>query len=86
VKDSKLLSDKRCRELAHQIRDLCRGKFTEVEIPPERYNELYERFRKEGKNLNHLLAWGHARAIENLLSNYPCGYAIADQFGDENYG
>lgn len=85
VKDSKLLSDKRCRELAMQIRNICQGKFHEVEILPERYNELYEDFRKEGQNLNHLLAWGHARAIESLLDRFPCSHAVADQFGDEHY-
>jgi len=85
VKDSKLLSDKRCRELAGKIREICRGKFEEVEISPERYNELYETFRKEKKNLNHLLAWGHARAIESLLERHPCTHAVADQFGDEHY-
>jgi len=85
VKDSKLLSDKRCRELAAQIRGICRGKYEEVEIPPDRYNNLYENFRREGKNLNHLLAWGHARAIESLLERHPCTHAVADQFGDEHY-
>jgi len=85
VRDSKLLSDNRCRELAAEIRILCRGRYEEVEIPPERYNKLYEDFRKEGKNLNHLLAWGHARAIENLLKNNPCTHVVADQFGDEHY-
>src|SRR5512143_2015452 len=67
VRDSKLLSDQRCQELAREIRVVCNGKFVEVEIPPERYNELYDQFKKEGKNLNHLLAWGHARAIESVL-------------------
>lgn len=85
IKDSKLLSDKRCHELASKIREIGRGKYEEVEIPPLRYNELYENFRKEGKNLNHLLAWGHARAIESLLNRHPCPFAIADQFGDEHY-
>lgn len=85
VKDSKLLSDRRCRDLATKIREICRGKYEEVEISPERYNELYESFRKEGKNLNHLLAWGHARAIESLLERHSCTHAVADQFGDEHY-
>lgn len=85
VKDSKLLSDKQCREMAAQIREVCRDKYEEVEMPPERYNALYEEFRKEKKNLNHLLAWGHARAIENLLTRHPCSHAIADQFGDERF-
>ena len=29
-------------------------------VPPERYNALYAQFRAEGKNLNHLLAWGQS--------------------------
>ena len=85
VRDSKLLSDRRCRELAARIREICRGKYEEVEITPKRYNELYESFRRERKNLNHLLAWGHARAIESLLERFPCNHAVADQFGDERY-
>jgi ribonuclease HIII len=85
VRDSKLLSDKRCRELATQIREICRGRYEEVEILPERYNELYQSFRKEGKNLNDLLAWGHARAIESLLERVSCTHAVADQFGDAYY-
>jgi ribonuclease HIII len=85
VRDSKLLSDVRCRELAEEIRIVCKGKFVEVEIPPERYNDLYDQFKKERKNLNHLLAWGHARAIESLLEKSPCAYAVADQFGNERF-
>lgn len=85
VRDSKLLTDKRCRELAAKIRNLLPGKYQEVEIVPESYNRLYDEFRSEGKNLNHLLAWGHARAIESLLQKETCSHAIADQFGDERY-
>ena len=85
VKDSKSLSDKRCRKLASQIRNICQEKYYEVEISPERYNDLYEDFRREKKNLNHLLAWGHARVIEDLLKRASCTHAIADQFGDERY-
>lgn len=85
VKDSKTLTDKRCKELAVKIRSLLPAKHQEIEILPERYNQLYEEFKAEGKNLNHLLAWGHARAIESLLQKETCSHAIADQFGDENY-
>lgn len=85
VKDSKLLSDKQCRTLAIQIRSICGSRCEEIDISPETYNRLYDDFRKEGKNLNHLLAWGHARAIESLLERHSCSEAIADQFGDEHY-
>ncbi len=83
VRDSKLLTGKRCRELAAKIRNLLPGKYQEVEIVPDSYNRLYDDFKSEGKNLNHLLAWGHARAIESLLQKETCSHAIADQFGDE---
>ncbi len=36
---------------------------------PEKYNELWAKLR----NLNRLLAWGHARAIENILERVPAG-------------
>ena len=85
VKDSKLISDKQCRVLAEQIRSICGSHCEEIDIAPETYNRLYDDFRKEGKNLNHLLAWGHARAIESLLERHSCSEAIADQFGDEHY-
>ena len=36
------------------------------------------------KNLNKLLAWGHARVIENILEHNSCEYALSDKFGDES--
>lgn len=85
VKDSKLLSDKRARELAERIRIICKDRFSEVVITPEHYNRLYEDFQKEGKTLNHLLAWGHYRALENLLAVVECENIIVDQFANEHY-
>ncbi len=60
-------------------------RYVEVVIPPERYNALYEQFRAEGKRLNALLAWGHARAIQTLLERVPCEHVIVDQFADARY-
>ena len=79
VRDSKALSDKKAAVLTEQIRGLC--PFTVVAIGPERYNSLHASF----KNLNRLLAWGHARAIENLLEKVSCNRVVADQFGDERF-
>ena len=79
VKDSKKFSDNRVRELAEVLK---KGyKHSIVSIGPERYNELYARLR----NLNRILAWGHSRAIENILEEIPCRLAITDQFGDKAY-
>jgi len=77
VTDSKRLSDGRARTLAKKIAD-ADIPHAVVTIGPEKYNELYGRM----KNLNHLLAWGHARAIENLLEKANAEAIITDQFGD----
>jgi len=79
VRDSKLLSDKRISALADQIKVLC-PHFV-VPIEPKRYNELYAKV----KNLNRLLAWGHAWTLESLLEKVSCNLAIVDKFGDESY-
>jgi ribonuclease HIII len=82
VRDSKSNSDNKNKELAKKIEELL-GKtcVSIVCISPERYNSLYDEI---GRNLNKLLGWGHARVMENLLSDNLCENAIADQFGDES--
>lgn len=77
VRDSKKISDGRILDMAPDIRLVC--PHSVVAIGPQRYNELYAKIN----NLNRLLAWGHARALENLLQEVDCDLAIADQFGDE---
>lgn len=76
VKDSKKLTDPIALRLAVQIKQACPHAI--VAIGPAKYNELYGKFR----NLNKLLAWGHARAIENVLEQHPCDLVISDQFAD----
>ncbi len=80
VKDSKRTSDARCLEIAGALK---RGYpfHSVVTVGPEKYNELWAKLR----NLNRLLAWGHARAIENILERIPAGKAVTDQFGDERF-
>ena len=85
VRDSKALSDAQNRRLAQDVRLICEDRAAEVLVPPERYNALYDQFRREGKNLNALLAWGHARAIETVLEHAPAANAIVDQFADARY-
>lgn len=85
VRDSKTLTDAKARALAGRIREICAGGFVELEITPARYNTLYDQFRSEGKTLNHLLAWAHARVLEDLLAKTSCRFAIADKFADERY-
>ncbi len=78
VKDSKKLNDPLILKIAYKIRE----KFPHsiVKISPKRYNEMYESF----KNLNALLAWGHATAIEDLAKKTGCQLAVIDQFASES--
>jgi ribonuclease HIII len=77
VRDSKKISDGRILEMAQDIKTIC--PHSVITIGPHKYNELYAKIR----NLNRLLAWGHAKALETLLERVSCERAIADQFGDE---
>ena len=79
IKDSKQLSDKRVQTLAQALSSKAISSI--VVIGPKRYNELYEKV----KNLNKMLAWAHARVLENLLQLVDCPRALSDQFGDERF-
>ncbi len=81
VCDSKLIkSSRKIMEISAQIRRIAAGHYASVVLPPESYNRLY---RQIG-NLNRLLAWGHARTIENLLEKVPdCPRVLSDKFGSE---
>jgi ribonuclease HIII len=82
IRDSKnISSDKKIRELAERIRKTPGCVTTVVPIGNEAYNRLYAKLG----SVNSILAWGHARVIENLLGqqqlmNPPPVRAISDQF------
>ncbi|MEQ1680113.1 MAG: ribonuclease HIII [Nitrospira sp.] len=77
VRDSKKISDGRILEMAPDIKTIC--PHSVIAIGPPKYNELYAKIR----NLNRLLAWGHAKALETLLERVTCERAISDQFAHE---
>ncbi len=82
VKDSKAItSDKKISKLAEGIRDISGCVHSVVPIGNASYNRLHQQMR----NVNKILAWGHARVIENLLGqrdrmNPAPMRAISDQF------
>jgi ribonuclease HIII len=82
VRDSKnISSDNRIKELAELIRETPGCVTSVVPIGNEAYNRLYQKMQ----SVNSLLAWGHARVIENLMGqrhrmNPLPVRAISDQF------
>jgi len=82
VRDSKnISSDKKIGELAELIRATPGCVTDTVVVGNEAYNRLYSKM----KSVNTLLAWGHARVIENLMGlryrmNPAPVKAISDQF------
>jgi ribonuclease HIII len=64
IRDSKnISSDKKIAELAEKIRKTPGCVVNTVVVGNEAYNRLYTRM----KSVNTILAWGHARVIENLM-------------------
>lgn len=82
IRDSKnISSDKKISDLAKLIRETPGCVTTVVPIGNEAYNRLHAKM----KSVNTVLAWGHARVIENLMGqkhrmNPPPVRAISDQF------
>ncbi len=82
IRDSKnISSDRKIAELAEKIRKTPGCVVNQVIIGNEAYNRLYAKM----KSVNAILAWGHARVIENLMSlrhqmNPAPVKAISDQF------
>ncbi len=77
VRDSKRTSRGQATRLAEMIS--AEHPHSIVVIGPPRYNELYRKIA----NLNHLLAWAHARAIEDLLAEQECGRVVVDRFAKD---
>ncbi len=77
--DSKKLDDKKILELVEKIKEV--SIYDVIVIGNKKYNELYNNF----KNLNKLLAWGHATILENILNKKECNIAISDKFGSEKF-
>lgn len=72
--DSKGLSDAQALESADAIAAVLPHEV--IVIMPQRYNELYDEF----ENLNHLLAWAHAKAIAAVAKKSGIKDVLLDQF------
>ena len=78
AKDCKQMSDKQVLAVGAALRKLLTpARYSIVKLGPAAYNRLYARM----KNINRMLAWAHATAIEELLEKIPdCPRVVIDQF------
>lgn len=51
--------------LASTIKGNCLS-YSVITITPRRFNELMQEVKREGRSLNDILAWGHAKAINQV--------------------
>ncbi len=84
VMDSKNLSLDAIEMLQQRIREEAEA-FNVVLISPARFNQMLATFKNEGKNLNDLLAWGHATAIGDVVEelgkkNLAISGIVVDEF------
>lgn len=75
VKDGKSISEKKILQIDEDLR--ADFKYSVRVIYPEEYNRLYKKI----KNLNILLAEGHAHVIDDLSQRCDAELAISDKFG-----
>ncbi|MCK4302547.1 MAG: ribonuclease HIII [candidate division Zixibacteria bacterium] len=75
VRDGKLISTKRILQIDARLRELF-PHFVLI-IDPASYNTTYSNVR----NLNKLLAEGHARVIDAVLSDHHAELVVSDKFG-----
>ena len=78
VRDSKKMSDEAVLDVSKKLKSAY--PFKTLRFLPETYNKLYNKF----KNLNRMLAWGHATVLEDLSKYTGCKKAILDQFASES--
>ena len=80
IVDSKVLSNRRIRDMAAWMRNHYEQHIVVVQKMPNAYNSLYSTLREQGKNLNTLLASLHAEAIQTLQTRLGAKHALVDRF------
>jgi len=79
IKDSKKMDDSAICKLKKHIE--VNFLYDVVLITPKKYNQLHSRM----KSANKILAWAHARVIENLLEKKQATLIIIDMFADPEF-
>jgi len=80
VRDSKTITDNRILELDDLIRKTPGATVRTVLCSMPKYNEILS---KPSVNLNRLLAWQHAKALSDALSQHWVPWGLLDQFTEQ---
>ncbi len=83
IADGKTLSNRRIRSIAELMRSDYAQHIVVVKKMPIEYNSLYDKFRRRGQNLNHLLASLHAEAIHTLANRVDAKHVLVDKFAKD---
>jgi len=84
VKDSKRMTSSAILKTAKLIKKTWPEKLSVVAISPERYNDMYPDFKRQG-GINGILGWAHAKVIKELMQKDPAvEAAVVDKFGGEH--
>lgn len=84
VRDSKELKDNQIDIIARKVMARYPNNFQQLVLIPSKYNELYIRFKESKKNLNHILAWAHSKAIATLVRRFNPEGIFVDRFTKQN--
>ncbi len=81
VCDSKKLRKEQILEVAKGLYQAFPESIECLILKPQKYNELYANFSAQHKNLNDLMAWAHAKVLDNLIKRHPAPDGVfIDQF------
>ncbi|HNX00247.1 MAG TPA: ribonuclease HIII [Candidatus Cloacimonadota bacterium] len=84
TRDSKLMKDSDIIKTAKLILKTYNSHAKVMILKPDKYNNLYSDFVKQGKKLNEMMTWMHGKAVTELLDQYPCDGILIDQFQKSN--
>lgn len=80
VCDSKKLREDKLISIAEYLLEFYSNNMEIILLTPHKFNDLYTSFASQGRKLNELLAWMHARVVVNLDSRFEFSGAVVDKF------
>ena len=80
IVDGKKITIKRIQKFAEWLRENYKDNIVVIKNMPTEYNSVYDKLKKQNKNLNHMLAEMHIKAITKLSTQTFIKNAVIDKF------